>query len=98
MQTKSIQNVTFVEGPKLWYFPTDLDSGLCAFYKHGLNLIPAWISNHMHSKVWDEIISRFSKFNDCTVEVWEWIRYFIQHFIMIVITYPCWDKVTPCYL
>ena len=23
---------------------------------HGLTLIPAWISNHTHSKVWDEII------------------------------------------
>ena len=25
------------------------------FYKHGLTLIPAWISNRMHSQVWDEI-------------------------------------------
>ena len=24
-------------------------------YQHGLTLIPAWISNHMHSKVWDEL-------------------------------------------
>ena len=26
------------------------------FYLHGLNLVPAWISNYMPSKVWDEII------------------------------------------
>ena len=25
------------------------------FYSHGLSLIPAWICNHMLSKVWDEI-------------------------------------------
>ena len=27
------------------------------FYLHGLTIIPAWISNHMTSKVWDEITS-----------------------------------------
>ena len=26
-----------------------------------------------------------------TVEVWEWIRNFIPHLMMDVITYPCWD-------
>ena len=29
------------------------------FYQHGLTLIPVWISNHMPSEVWDEIISKF---------------------------------------
>ena len=29
---------------------------LGVFYSHGLNLIPAWISNQMQSKVWDRII------------------------------------------
>ena len=43
------------------------------FYYHGLTLIPAWISNHMSSKVWDEITYPFPNFNGCTVEVWEWI-------------------------
>ena len=33
------------------------------FYEHGLILILAWISNHMLSKVWDEI--------SCTIAVWE---------------------------
>ena len=39
------------------------------FYYHGLTLIPAWISNHMPCKVWDEITYQFLNFNDCTVEV-----------------------------
>ena len=39
------------------------------FYKHGLTLIPAWISNHIHYKVWDEITYPFLNFNGCTVEV-----------------------------
>ena len=41
-----------------------------------INLNPAWISNHMLGKVWDEI----------TYEVWEWI----SNFITDVITFPCW--------
>ena len=43
------------------------------FYEHTLNLIPAWKSNYIHHKVWDEIIYPFSNFRSCTVEVWEWI-------------------------
>ena len=39
------------------------------FYYHGLTLIPAWISNYMPSKVWDEITYPFLNFNGCTVEV-----------------------------
>ena len=54
------------------------------FYKHGLTLIPAWISNHMTSKVWDE----FPNVNSATVQVWEWISHFTPQFIMDVITYP----------
>ena len=49
------------------------------------------ISNHMRSKVWDEIIYPFSNFNGATVEVWEWITNFIGHFIMDVITYAISD-------
>ena len=51
------------------------------------NLIPAWISNHMHSKVMDEITHPFRKHNDCTVVAWEGISYFISHIINDVITY-----------
>ena len=29
------------------------------FYKHGLTLIPAWIVNYIHYKVWDEITYPF---------------------------------------
>ena len=32
-------------------------------HKHGLTLIPAWISNHMPSKVWDEINYPFPNFS-----------------------------------
>ena len=50
------------------------------FYKHGLTLIPAWISNYIHYKVWDEIIYPFLNCNGATVEVEEWISNFIPHF------------------
>ena len=61
--------------------------------------MPAWISNYIRRKVWGEIIYPFLgeiiypflNFNGCTVEVEEWISYFIPHFIMDLITYPCWD-------
>ena len=54
-------------------------------------LIPAWIGNHMPSKVWYEIIYRFLNFNGATVEVKEWISNFIPHFMMDVIANQCWD-------
>ena len=55
--------------------------------------IPTWIStcNHMSSKLCSEITYPFPNLNDFTVEVWEWIGTFILHFIMDMITYPCWD-------
>ena len=39
------------------------------FYKHGLTLIPALISNYMPGNVWGEITNLFLNFNACTVEV-----------------------------
>ena len=39
------------------------------FYKHGLTLIQAWISNYMPGKVWGEITNPFLNFNGFTVEV-----------------------------
>ena len=45
------------------------------------NLNPAWISNYIHYKVYDEIIYPFPKFNGAAIELWEWISYFISHFI-----------------
>ena len=46
----------------------------CPFYKHGLTLFLAWISNHMESKTCDEITYRFPI--SCNVDVWEWISNF----------------------
>ena len=56
-----------------------------------LTLIPARISNYMATNVWCEIIYQFSNSNDATVEIWKWICNFIAHFMIAVITYPCWD-------
>ena len=70
--------------------PTCVTSG--PFYKHGLTLIPACISNHKHKKVWCEITHPFPNFNGSTVDILEWISNFIPHFLMDVITYPCWDE------
>ena len=44
-----------------------VDSYRGSFYKYGLTLFLAWISNHMLSKVWDEISDPFPNFNGCTV-------------------------------
>ena len=38
-------------------------------YEYGLILIPAWISNYIHYKVWGEITYPFLNFNGATVEV-----------------------------
>ena len=46
------------------------------FYWYGSTLIPAWISNHMRSKVWDKITYPLPNFIGATVEVWEWIKKF----------------------
>ena len=39
------------------------------FYYHGLILIPAWISNHLPSKMYGEITYPFPNFNGGTVEI-----------------------------
>ena len=39
------------------------------FYQYGLTLIPAWISNHMPSKVWDWVTYPFLNFNSATIDV-----------------------------
>ena len=50
---------------------------------------PAWISNYIHYKVWDEISCPFPNFSGAVIEVWEWISDFIPHFTGHVITYLC---------
>ena len=39
------------------------------FYSYGLISIPAWISNYINYKEWDEITYPFLNFNGATVEV-----------------------------
>ena len=77
-----------------WPDFTDADESIVwdPFYYHGLTLIPAWISNYIHYKVWDEITYPFINFNGATVEVKEWISNFISHFTVHVPTYPYWDQ------
>ena len=58
-----------------------------------INLIRAWISNHLRSWVWGGVIYLFPNVNGCTDEVWEWMINFILHFITDVMTDPCWEKV-----
>ena len=53
------------------------------FYKHSLTIIPTWISNHMHNKVWDEITNPLPNFNSCTIKFWELINNFTPYFIMV---------------
>ena len=45
----------------------------------------------MPSKGWDEITYPFLNFNGATVEVWEWMIYFLVHIIVDVITSLCED-------
>ena len=59
---------------------------------NGITLIPAWISDYMHFKGWDEITNPFPNFNGCTIEVWEWIIIFIQHLNIHVISLPYWKN------
>ena len=46
-----------------------------------LTFIPAWISNHMPNKVWDEITNPFPNFNSFDVEVLEWVSNFIPQYL-----------------
>ena len=55
------------------------------FYLHGWTLIPAGISNHKPSKMWDEITYPFPI---VYVETFEGAECVISHFIMDVIPYP----------
>ena len=71
--------------------PPHGDEATCGpFYLYGVTFIPAWISNYIHHKVWDEITYPFLNFNGATVEVQVWISNFIPYFTGLVISYP-WD-------
>ena len=73
----------------LWYMEEFIAISI-PFYKYGLALTPAWISNHIHYKVWDKITYPFINFNGVTVEVYEGISNFIPHLTGRLI------KVKPC--
>ena len=60
------------------------------FYKHGLTLIPAWITNHIHYNVWDEITYQFSNFNGATVGSLEMDKKLLLTLYCVNI-YPCRD-------
>ena len=50
------------------------------FFYHRLTLIPAWISNNIASKVWDEIAYPSPNVDGAAVEIWKSIVDFIPHF------------------
>ena len=56
-----------------------------------LTLIPFWISNYIHNKVWGEITNPFANFNGGAIDVLEGIYNFNPLFIGHEVTYPCWD-------
>ena len=49
------------------------------------------ISNYIHHNVWNKNTYTFPNLNSCTVEICEWISYFIPHFTGHVIIHLCWD-------
>ena len=68
-----------------------------SFYRHGLSLIPAWISNHVPNKVWDEITYPFPNINGATVEVWEWMNNSPYILWRVWLLIHAEIKVKPCY-
>ena len=62
------------------------------FQKQRLNLISAWISNHIGYKVWDKIRPTypFPNFNSCAVEVCERMSNFYPYLTGHMIIYPRW--------
>ena len=72
----------------MWcFFPVIVSGNLDPFYFHSLTLRPAWIDNHIHYNVWDEI-THLSQ--NVEVAVLEGVSNFITHFTGHVITQPCW--------
>ena len=58
------------------------------FYKHGLTLILAWISNQIPNKVLDQIACPFPAFNGCTIEVFPSNKKFESVWIMDEVIHP----------
>ena len=51
-------------------------------YKHEFS---AWINNHIHQKLFDEITYPFPIFNGAVVDICEWINNLITHFVWSLI-------------
>ena len=83
-----IFQLNFILDQYIWHMHIE---GWNPFHKHGLTSILTWIRNQIHYKVWDEITYPFSNFNSCTVEVWEWVSYFIPYFTEHVTIHRCRD-------
>ena len=60
---------SWLELPMDDVFSCPYDQG--PLYWHGLTYIPAWLSNHMSSQMWDDITYSFPNCNSCAFEVWE---------------------------
>ena len=50
-----------------------------------INLNPAWIGNHIHNKLLDEITYPLLNVSGTGVEVWEWLNNSIPYFKMDMI-------------
>ena len=56
-------------------------------------IFPNYCIENGEMYLWDETTYPCLNFNGCTVEVQELISNFIPHFMIDVITYPCWDLI-----
>ena len=72
-------SVRIIAGLMRWSWMLIKSKSIKTIYQHGLTLIPAWIINYIHKKVWNEIAYSFSNFNRASIEVWEWISNFIPY-------------------
>ena len=59
------------------------------FNSHGLTLIPSWIIDYVHCKVWGEITYPFPNFNGAVV--WKLMGNFIPCFTGHIVTCWCWN-------
>ena len=59
-------------------------------------IIPSWMSNYIHFKVWDEIVYPLPNFNGAIVKVCEWISIII-HILLCMRLLICAEiKINPC--
>ena len=61
------------------------------FHLFGLVSIVAWVSNQISRRVANENTYPFPNFNGCPLKLDIWMNNFIPHFLVDVVTYPCWD-------